>query len=231
VRTSWDPNDKSATPEGVGVGNAILPGTELTYTIRFQNTGNAPAQNIFILDTLDANLDVSTLEILASSHTMVPTLLTGNIMRFSYSNINLPDSVNDEPNSHGYVTYSISPVSSIVNGSVINNTAAIYFDYNAPVITNTVFHTIDISLGILNNEKEEDGITIYPNPARNQIYVKLEENNRADISVYDVTGRNVLNKVLTISESIDVSMLRAGVYKLQIRQSEKIHRASIVIMR
>ena len=43
---------------------------ELTYTIRFQNTGTAPAQDIYVLDTLDANLDWSTLKIKNMSHYM-----------------------------------------------------------------------------------------------------------------------------------------------------------------
>lgn len=231
VRTSWDPNDKSASPEGVGSSHTVLPGTDFTYTIRFQNTGNAPAQNIFILDTLDANVDVSTLEILASSHTMVPTLLTGNILRFSFSNINLPDSVNDEPNSHGYVTYRISPLSSVTNGAVIENTAGIYFDYNAPVITNTVFHTIDFFLSTNHTIGGNAKATVYPNPAKELIYVKLVKPERADVRLFDVTGRMVLSETLVDSRTLTVRHLPAGVYKVQIVQNQEVQNGTVIITR
>ena len=46
VVCSFDPNDKYVTPEGVGPQGAVAPGIDLTYTIRFQNTGSAPAINM-----------------------------------------------------------------------------------------------------------------------------------------------------------------------------------------
>jgi hypothetical protein len=54
----------------------------------------------------------------------------------------LPDSVHDEPNSHGWVVYRIRSFDSLLPLEVINNSAAIYFDDNEPVITNTYSHTI-----------------------------------------------------------------------------------------
>ncbi|MCA1594470.1 MAG: hypothetical protein LC754_17955 [Acidobacteria bacterium] len=43
---------KSVTP-----ATNVLPGTELTYTIAFQNTGNAPAATLIISDPIPANTD------------------------------------------------------------------------------------------------------------------------------------------------------------------------------
>jgi uncharacterized repeat protein (TIGR01451 family) len=50
VVNSYDPNMKEVYPVNV------LPGYDdwFTYTIHFQNTGNAPAFNIRLRDTLDA---------------------------------------------------------------------------------------------------------------------------------------------------------------------------------
>lgn len=231
VRTSWDPNDKSALPEGDGSNHAIRPLTELTYTIRFQNTGNAPAQNIFILDTIDANLDISTLNILANSHAMIPDVLDGNILRFAFSNIQLPDSNSNEPLSHGYVTYSILPVDPISNGAVINNTAAIYFDYNAPVITNTVFHTIDFFLNAVEINKSAIVSQVFPNPASERIFIRLAEPGKTVISFYDLSGRLVVEKQLDHSGYISVNKLQAGVYKVQVTQNEAIFNTSVVIVR
>src|SRR6202012_185509 len=43
----------------------------------------------------------------------------------------------NKPGSIGYVTFTVNPVPSVSNGTMINNNASIYFDYNAPVLTNT----------------------------------------------------------------------------------------------
>jgi uncharacterized repeat protein (TIGR01451 family) len=64
VVNSYDPNMKEVYPVNV------LPGYDdwFTYTIHFQNTGNAPAFNIRLRDTLDANLDINSFEVRGYSH-------------------------------------------------------------------------------------------------------------------------------------------------------------------
>ena len=65
ISNSYDPNEKEVSP----IGNLAYPFNDwLTYTIHFQNTGTAPAQHIQILDTLDADLDASTFQLLSYSH-------------------------------------------------------------------------------------------------------------------------------------------------------------------
>ncbi|MEO0404798.1 MAG: hypothetical protein AAF193_08005, partial [Bacteroidota bacterium] len=48
----------------------------------------------------------------------------------------------DEPNSHGLVSYKITPFPNIDVGTVLENTALIYFDNNDPIVTNTTWTTI-----------------------------------------------------------------------------------------
>ena len=69
VVCSFDPNIKSASPEGYEAYNFILSGEELEYTIHFQNTGTAVAYNVNVVDSLDiSKLDISTFEVLGGSH-------------------------------------------------------------------------------------------------------------------------------------------------------------------
>ena len=138
IVNSFDPNDKSVFP------TFLKPGVDnwLTYNINFQNTGNADAIDIFITDTLDANLDWSSFELLSYSHFPLIQLYNNGIIKFNYPKIYLPDSTNNEPESHGYVQFKIKALDSLAIGSVVNNTANIYFDFNAPVITNTVSNTV-----------------------------------------------------------------------------------------
>lgn len=132
VLNSYDPNDKTVSPEYIEDAN----GEWLTYTVRFQNTGNAPANHIYILDTLSQFVDAATFELITYSHEPL-TVLTGNAIRFNFAGINLPDSVSNEPGSHGYVQYRVKSLSGLANNTAVENTAYIYFDFNAPVVTNT----------------------------------------------------------------------------------------------
>ena len=137
VVNSYDPNDKSVYP------TQLQPGVNnwLTYNINFQNTGNADAIDIFITDTLDAKLDWSTFELLSYSHFPLIQLYNTGIIKFNYPKIYLPDSTNNEPESHGYVQFKIKSKNTLLPGEVINNKANIYFDFNPPIITNTATAT------------------------------------------------------------------------------------------
>ena len=108
VANSFDPNDKQVYP------SAVSPGYNdyLTYTINFQNLGTAPAQNIRIMDTLDANLDLSTFEIINYSHANTTTL-TGSLLIFRFPNIQLADSASSPEGSKGFVQYKIKPYSGL----------------------------------------------------------------------------------------------------------------------
>ncbi len=138
----FDPNDKQVYPSG----NIDTLLEWLTYSIRFQNTGTADAQHVYIDDTLDANLDESSFQLLAYSHDPI-VQINGNAVRFNFPNINLPDSNANEPASHGYVQYKVKMKDNLPIGTHISNTAYIYFDFNAPIVTNTVTNTITVAPG------------------------------------------------------------------------------------
>ncbi|MCL9805338.1 T9SS type A sorting domain-containing protein [Flavobacterium amniphilum] len=140
VVNSFDPNDKTVLEGDTILVNNI--GNYLNYVVRFQNTGTASAVNIKITDELDAKLDYSTFELVGLSHPG-RVQLKNNIAEFVFDNINLPDMVSNEPGSHGYITYRIKPKNTTVKGNTIRNYASIYFDYNAPIITNTVSTYVD----------------------------------------------------------------------------------------
>ncbi len=61
---SFDPNDKTA-PLGYGPARYVSANQLLPYTVFFENKGTAeaPAQEVLVLDRLDADLDWSTLEL------------------------------------------------------------------------------------------------------------------------------------------------------------------------
>lgn len=140
VTGSYDPNDKQVwTQDEVDADGFIEQSdTLLRYLIRCQNTGTDTAFNIYIRDTLDPNLDINTLQVIDASHSYQVSVSGPGYVQFTFPNILLVDSTTNEPESHGYIEYTIQPLPNLPIGTQIDNTAHIYFDFNAPVVTNTV---------------------------------------------------------------------------------------------
>jgi uncharacterized repeat protein (TIGR01451 family) len=139
---SYDPNEKLPLPTGRGPKHFIERNEDLEYTIHFQNTGTDTAFNIVVRDTLDAALDPSTLEMGASSHPYTWDLSGSGNLTVSFPNILLPDTLTNMTASQGYFSYKIKQKHNNLAGTSIKNRAGIYFDFNAPIITNQTFHTI-----------------------------------------------------------------------------------------
>jgi uncharacterized repeat protein (TIGR01451 family) len=159
VMCAYDPNDKLAEPEGYAEPHFIEANQEIEYKIRFQNTGNFTAFDVVVTDTLDINkLDISSFIPLASSHNMVTSIGPNGVVDFIFDGIMLPDSTTNEPESHGWILFKIRPLEDILPGSLIENTAYIYFDSNPPIITNTTWHTIVNCDGLSNFVLSENEI-------------------------------------------------------------------------
>jgi Leucine-rich repeat (LRR) protein len=210
VIKSYDPNMKEVFPRG----DVTYPFMEeLIYTIHFQNTGNAPALNIKLRDNLDPNLNLSTFRVLGASHS-VETLISNNNVLFKFDNIYLMDSITDEPNSKGWVTYGIYPNSSLPIGTVIENFADIYFDFNAPITTNTTINTI---VGPSSVEEYLNTVQIYPNPTSEFIYLEGVEPN-SNISIYTLNGQELYSQNTSNEKMvINLSNYDNGVYLIQIQ--------------
>jgi hypothetical protein len=132
VTGSFDPNDKTVLPEG----KIPFFTKELDYLIRFQNTGNDTAFKVVVVDTLPPNLDILSVKNIVASHPFSVSVMK-NILTFTFSNILLPDSFVNERASHGFIRFKVMPKKALKVGESIANKAAIYFDFNKPIITNT----------------------------------------------------------------------------------------------
>jgi len=149
---SYDPNDKAAYPAGYSDDNFIGNDDELEYHIRFQNTGTDTAFTVVLRDTLSEYLDPTTIRFGTSSHEYIPELLGNGILKFTFENILLPDSSTNLIESNGFIKFTIQQQEGNVPGTVIENSAGIYFDFNEPVITNTIFHTIENQINYIVEE-------------------------------------------------------------------------------
>lgn len=143
VLAPYDPNDILVSPKGqLAQGYISTNDSVLTYTVRFQNVGSAPAQLVVIRDTINPDLDALGFQALGFSFPYQLQIKNDSILVFSFPGINLPDSTSDPVGSQGFVQYTLPHRGTLPTGTQITNRAAIYFDFNAPIITNTALNTI-----------------------------------------------------------------------------------------
>lgn len=216
---AYDPNDINEAH-----GSEILfadfgPDDYLYYTIRFQNTGTANANRVSILNYLPIELDENTLVMLNSSHNYNLTR-TGSGLKWFFDNINLvPQSVNND-DSQGYVTFKIKPTAGYAVGTLIENTAEIYFDSNPAIITNT-FETLFVS--VLDSESNSiSNFAVYPNPTNNILNIQNKDNGViSKITLIDILGKTIKTSTYNSSEvSLDISTLNPGIYFVEIYSNE-----------
>lgn len=143
VACAYDPNDLTATPEGYEAPHFILPGQRIQFRVRFQNTGNFPAEDVLIIDDLDPQVfDIQSFAPTYGSADYVACLHDDGTIDFIFEDIYLPDAENNEEESHGFVVFEVDARQDIIPGTVLLNQAAIFFDSNPAIITNETFHTI-----------------------------------------------------------------------------------------
>lgn len=212
---SYDPNDKQGLSSGGGPSQYILnEDAWLDYTVRFQNTGTAPAQTVVIRDTIDADLAIASIQILGASHAFTPSIGDERELVITFNNIDLPDSTADLLGSQGFISYRIKPNSDIAVGDLIENTAAIHFDLNPAIITNTVTHSVEVNTGTA--ERMIPALRLFPNPASDQLTL-ITTAALTGVEVVAADGRTVHVPVKATMNGVqlDVHGLQAGLYTVR----------------
>jgi uncharacterized repeat protein (TIGR01451 family) len=215
VVNSFDPNDKMVVQ-----GDEIeIDDTDqyLDYRIRFQNLGTANALNVKITDTIDNNLDWTTFQPITSSHDYRIEIVDGEQINYYFDNINLPFETADPEGSNGYITYKIKPKPTVQIGDTFENTAYIYFDFNLPIITNTVTTTVVDNLDA--ESFDFSRIKIYPNPVNDQLNIELPDRlNLNSIELFDIQGK--LIKSFDHQTRLYFNDIQKGVYILKIETDQ-----------
>jgi hypothetical protein len=234
VVSSYDPND-IAVNKTIISSNEVQQGVDLTYTIRFQNTGNAPAINIFITDSLSYFLEPAYFEILYSSHPNYHIQIINTydinkpyVLKIIYNDIMLPDSGSNSEESNGMFIFKIKVKSDALMGTIIPASANIYFDFNAPVITNVV-NTI-----VLDPTKTKNQTNLFftssiaPNPVNDFILININNliYDEIGIIILDHTGKEIIFKNLKLnkgqnSQYINTNYLVNGMYFIKITSPER----------
>ncbi|MBK8706374.1 MAG: DUF11 domain-containing protein [Saprospiraceae bacterium] len=234
VNLAYDPNQKTAIPTGVGPNHLLAANRPLQYTIEFQNTGTDTAFRVQLLDVLSPNLDISTFSPGFASHPYTWEIRGIDTLEVLFSPIALPDSNVNEVASHGFFSYTIDQKPNLPHGTRIENTAAIVFDFNPPIITNTVFHTI----GELVVEVDEPQVysamwRVLGNPMNSTAVFAAQEMipGQKQFRLLDAGGRLVRSDRFDGQEFVfDRGVLPGGVYFFQLIDSRgRIFTGKLVI--
>lgn len=228
VRGSYDPNDKL-------VSKTTLPPSydiekdRLIYTIRFQNTGTDTAFYVRVKDEIPSNLNMATLRVINASHAYQLIVREKNIVEFAFPNILLPDKTTNEAKSHGFVQFSIQPKAGLPINAKIENNAGIYFDYNAPVITNFATTEVKITTGLASNKNLD--FKLYPNPTNSTVRVELPYNGDGYWILSDISGRQIQTaNIDKNSKTLELylSDYPSGTYFIRIQMGNQISTAKVM---
>jgi hypothetical protein len=214
VVASWDPNDKTPNPKGIGSdGNIPSSTSEIGYLIRFENEGNWRTYRVRVEDEIDPSFDINSVMIGDVSHAF-RLVRNGSKLIWYFDNIELTPKSVDPNRSHGYIQYTLQLKSGLALGTQLKNTAYIYFDANPAIITNTTKNTLknaDESASVramnaddlldFNWRLNGDKLTV-SSPSRMQA-----------IRVYDISGKLLLDRAVN-SDSYEVAntTVTSGIY-------------------
>jgi hypothetical protein len=144
------------------------------------------------------------------------------VLIVTFADINLPDSTSDEAASHGFFSFTIAQQPDLPNGTVIHNTASIYFDFNSPIHTNKTRHQIGrnfITVAISDPEAPLTNVRVFPNPVTETALLTFEglPEGTYRFVLLDALGQTRLDAPLNRNTyTLQGAELANGVYFFQI---------------
>ncbi|MCC6818338.1 MAG: T9SS type A sorting domain-containing protein [Bacteroidia bacterium] len=224
VRSSYDPNQKSVYPQGYGeIGEISLSLKKFTFVVQFENNGTANADKVVVIDSLDKDLDWSTFRPLDASHGVNTFLDSNGVITFTFDRINLAYTPKGVPNraAQGYVAYTVNAKESVKKGTTIENFADIYFDYNAPIRTNTTLNTYSEITSIEQNTYSE-ALKLYPNPNNGEMKLVFSTmlGESVQLEIYNIQGQ-LIDKISQYESGhvINTQAYLEGIYILKVISS------------
>jgi hypothetical protein len=186
----------------------------LYYTIRFQNTGTANANNIRLDDILADKIEPTSIRMIDASHNYVMER-TGNQVVWKIDYVNLPGALETDEMSKGYVSFKVQLKPGFTAGDIVPNGAAITFDSSLPEVTN-MFETLFTS-ALGTPTFDLTSWSLFPNPATHGVQIKMPGGTTLQsVAIFDMLGKS-LNKWMDVSAqtTLDLSGLAAGVYLVE----------------
>jgi hypothetical protein len=119
----------------------------------------------------------------------------------------------------------VPAVNGLFSGDSISNRVGIYFDYNAPILTNSaVFHVLEPVIGV-EDPATALSVSLYPNPGAETLHI-LDLTPRMfplEVSFVDVHGRVLKRTAFRAPQGelrLAVEALPAGVYVVRVATAD-----------
>lgn len=215
-----------ASPVGYGEPHYIEKSTNIEYLIRFNNTTGDTLSSVVIRNNIPNTLDITTLQMGASSHPYTFRFNKERDLIITFDQLVLPHDMGDNTVSQGFVKYKIAPMSILVDGDSIKNTARILYNYGPQETTNLVYHVIGTNFIISSTEWIDTPLNIqfYPNPTTNTLIVDTKDlaYKSGQYHIYDQYGRSCGNGNLSVgTENISCDHLPNGMYHIHLQIDQK----------
>lgn len=214
VVASWDPNDKTPNPKGIGPEGNIPPATsEIGYLIRFENEGNWRTYRVRVEDEIDPSFDINSLMIGDASHAY-RLVRKDNQLTWYFDNIELTPKSIDPNRSHGYIQYTLQLKPGLSLGTQLRNTAYIYFDANPAIITNTTKNTLKNADGTASVSRTGSDEMLDFDLSRNGDKLTVFSPSKMQaLRIFDISGKLLLEKEFrSDKEEIENVQLSQGIY-------------------
>ncbi len=226
-------NELNALPVGYQNLHKIEPTDEIEYQINFRNRTADTAFTVAVRDTLSPFLDPLSVELGASSHPYRFQMFGGNLMKFTFDNINLPpNGLTERDAAVGFVKFRVKLKTALPNGTRILNAANISMNFGNDGMTNETFHTVGqnfILTAIVDPATSTNfGVKVYPNPFSESATFEINDKKRplsimTNFSLFDATGRLLRSeKVSNGRLEFERQNLPAGLYIFRIEDNGKL---------
>lgn len=210
--------DKTGFPLGYADERWIDRATRLNYRIRFQNTGPAAVQTVTLTDTLSEWLDLSTFRPGAASH-LYTWSIQNRTLTVVFPSAQLPPAAVNEPASRGFFTFHIGVSPDAPAGTLIENTARVRLDNQAPAQTDTTRHRVGENFLVSKVYTPGDQLLylqIRPNPMGESaefIFSGTDAGSTMLLQLFDAAGRLIRTmETRTGQLTLERGDLTAGVY-------------------
>ncbi len=92
-------------------------------------------------------------------------------------------------------------------------------------------NVINSATGVASVSKDNDVITVYPNPNNGSFIIETNNTIKQTIRLFDINGKMVLNNTIQGKSAIDASSISEGVYNLSIIGSQGVTNTKLIIVR
>jgi len=211
---------------------------DLVYSINFSNYSTDTVRTVYIIDTIDVNLDIRYIQELGASHTYSTEVINGPIgsnyavILWTFKDIELSPNPNKEFDKIGYsgfINFKVNLSSGTPYGTIVSNTATIVFDNEIETVTNTVQTQLQKSLSTTTSAELNGVFSVYPNPCNDVLNIRKLSGPQIVTSckMFNQLGQEQF--VYRMNDQIKTAQLATGVYHLLLESESGIARFKILV--